>query len=570
MPSGSLGQLTIDLAANVTKFERALTRAERLADKKASRMVRSFKRAATGIGLALSTLGLIKATERAFDFADAIGKAADRAGVSSDRLQEMRFAMEQFGVTTTQVDDGLRRFTRRLGVALEGGSFKKAFDDMGVSVRDANKEFIGTEAVLDRTIDALAGMEHQATRSAFAAQVFGDDAGPQLSIALAQGGDALREYAARAHSSGAVMQADIIDQAEAANDKLSELSATLRVQFSTALIQSAPAIEAAAKGLISFVAAIGKAIGGVDALNVDETKQQITSIGEEILRVQTKLAEIQDLQQGGLFDQALARWMPSPEALQERIDNLFQKQNEAYERLGNLNNQAAERAAEGRRNPVTGMTDEELAASNERQWQAIKDLHSDLAVEEKQRGNERIQNEQDIANFMVASRQNITANAVQLLQILGRENKNYARAAIILQKGLAIAQATINTAVAVTAAMAIGPAGLALVPKIKAIGAVQIGLIAATGLGQLAGLNTGGASSSLAGTSAAPIATAPTDVATGQPLSGTTGSVTINVNGVITDEIVQDLIVPAIQDAVENKDVILIRDDTRNAFELQA
>lgn len=567
MPSGSLGQLTIDLAANVTKFERALNRSERLADKRAKSMVRHFKRAATGIGLALSTLGLIKATENAFSFADAMGKAADRAGVSTDKLQEMRFAMDQFGVTTQQTDDGLRRFTRRLGVALEGGSFAKAFDDMGVAIRDSNNAFLGTEAVLDATIDALAAFDDQATRSAFAAQVFGDDAGPQMSVALAQGGEALREYARRAHESGAIMRADVIDAAEDANDQLSELANTLRVQFSTAIIQAAPAIQAAGKALLDFVVFVGKAAGGIDAMNTDEVEQRIRSLGAEIIRVQTKLASVQELESGDMFERALARFMPSPEALQERIAKLEAMQNEAFARLGEINLAATK--DKKRPNPLTGMTDEELAASNERQWQAVRELHELIAEEEKALAEQRKNDQLAVQNFTQASQQSIAANAIGLLQTLGRENKNYARAAIILQKGLAIAEAKINTAVAVTAALRYDPTG-ATAARVGALGAAQIALIAATGIGQLAALNSGGGGG-IAGTSAAPIATTPTDIVTGQPLSGgAAGTITINVNGVVTEEILQDLIIPAIQDSVDNRDVILFRSDSRQALELTA
>ena len=562
-----LGSLTIDLAANVTRFERALTRAERLADKRAKTMVRHFKRAATGIGLALTSLGLIKATEKAFDFADAIGKAADRAGVSTDRLQELRFAMDQFGVTTQQTDDGLRRFTRRLGVALEGGSFKKGFDALNVSIRDTNGEFRGTEAVLDDVIDALAGYQDQATRSAFAAQLFGDDAGPQMSVALAQGGEALRQYARQAHESGAIMRADIVDAAESANDRLSELTNTLKVQLSTALIQSAPAIEAAARGLVKLVAGIGKAIGGVDAMNMEDVKNRIRSLGDEIEAAQQRLAKTEQLEQGGMMDKALAAILPSPEKVKQRIANLELLQMEAFARMGELNNRAAERARENPRNPLTGLTDEELAESNQRTLDQMMWLADRSAEIDALMAQDRIANQQRVQDFTQSSYQSIESNAVALLQTLGRENKNYARAAIVLQKSLAIAQATINTAVAVTAALAVDPTG-ALAARVKAIGALQVGLIAATGLAQLSALNsgpTGGAP----GTAVNPVITQPTDTATGEPLaSGSGGTITINVNGVVTEQVIQDLLIPAIQDGVNNKDMILIRNDSRNALDL--
>ena len=63
----------------------------------------------------------------------------------------------------------------------------------------------------------------------------------------------------------------------------------------------------------------------------------LESLGAEIIRVQTKLSEVQSRESGNMFDQALARWMPSPEALQERIGKLEAMQNEAFARLGEIN-----------------------------------------------------------------------------------------------------------------------------------------------------------------------------------------------------------------------------------------
>ncbi|MBT9169441.1 MAG: hypothetical protein DDT19_02801 [Syntrophomonadaceae bacterium] len=48
-----------------------------------------------------------------------------------------------------------------------------------------------------------------------------------------------------------------------------------------------------------------------------------------------------------------------------------------------------------------------------------------------------------------------------------------------IQKAYAIAMAIINTALAVTRAMAMGPTGLAMIPWIKALGALQIATIVA-------------------------------------------------------------------------------------------
>lgn len=88
-----------------------------------------------------------------------------------------------------------------------------------------------------------------------------------------------------------------------------------------------------------------------------------------------------------------------------------------------------------------------------------------------------------------------TANlAVGLLQTLGQKSKAAALAAILLNRGLAIATTIQNTAVAQMRALAeLGPiAGPPAAATIGAYGAAQIGLIAATGLLEAGGALSGG------------------------------------------------------------------------------
>jgi hypothetical protein len=110
---------------------------------------------------------------------------------------------------------------------------------------------------------------------------------------------------------------------------------------------------------------------------------------------------------------------------------------------------------------------------------------------------------QQIAQNTAAMQMQATSGALQeasnLFGVFAAKSKAAAVAQIILNKGLAIAQAVQNTAVAQTRALAeLGPiAGPPVAASIAAWGKVQIALIAATGLGQIAGL--GGSSAPRAG-----------------------------------------------------------------------
>lgn len=97
------------------------------------------------------------------------------------------------------------------------------------------------------------------------------------------------------------------------------------------------------------------------------------------------------------------------------------------------------------------------------------------------------------------------------MQQFAGKSKAAAVAAIAINKGLAIATAMQNTAVAVTAALKLDPTGV-LAARTALLGKIQVGLIAATGLAQAAsavGSSGGGGGSAGATTAAASTSTAP-------------------------------------------------------------
>tara|TARA_R110001606_G_scaffold385158_1_gene548530 strand:+ start:23543 stop:26275 length:2733 start_codon:yes stop_codon:yes gene_type:complete len=115
--------------------------------------------------------------------------------------------------------------------------------------------------------------------------------------------------------------------------------------------------------------------------------------------------------------------------------------------------------------------------------------------------DDRLQIEQDAADAENQMRANVTNNAIGLLQVLGRENKAAAIAGIIISKAMALSANAVATASGATLAFAAQQIpgdptsfarGAAAAAKTKALGAVNAGLIVATGLGQAASVFSGG------------------------------------------------------------------------------
>jgi hypothetical protein len=118
-------------------------------------------------------------------------------------------------------------------------------------------------------------------------------------------------------------------------------------------------------------------------------------------------------------------------------------------------------------------------------------------------------NQHDVVRAMQVQ---ATQSGAELFQVFAGKSKAAALAALAISKGLAIAQVIHQTSIAATAALAPPPIGLGpvygapLAAAVKTWGAIEIGLIAATGLAQAASVGSGGAA---AGTPANPQVTAP-------------------------------------------------------------
>lgn len=120
---------------------------------------------------------------------DSLAKTAAVVGVSIEALQGYRHAAELAGIENIGIDDSLRRLGRRAGEFANSGAgpAAKAFEMLGIEIRDTNGEVKGTEQLFEEIIVAMGGVETDLQRAALAAQLFGDDFGPKLIPLINQG-----------------------------------------------------------------------------------------------------------------------------------------------------------------------------------------------------------------------------------------------------------------------------------------------------------------------------------------------------------------------------------------------
>lgn len=260
---GDMGKAVAAVSSGRSKINNNLARMQRGFEglnKKVQRTTKrmfSFKSVAASL-VGSAGLGLVIKTS--IDAADAIGKVADSANISTKKLQELRFAGDQYGATNRDIDDAVKRFNRRLGLFVQdgGGPAAKAFEQLGVKTKDAAGNIRSTEDVLDDAIARLSTYQNKAEVAAVASQLFGEDAGPRLANLMAAGTDEMARLTQKANDLGLIMSDDMVRAAEAAKDKLSQLEMLIRTKLNVTVADNAEEIGKMAQAVIDAIGRFAK------------------------------------------------------------------------------------------------------------------------------------------------------------------------------------------------------------------------------------------------------------------------------------------------------------------------
>lgn len=170
------------------------------------------------------------------EFADAIAKTADKLGISTNALQEYRFAAERSGIGTQAMDTSIQRFTRRLGEAAQGeGVLLGVLEKYNIAITDANGNTRETEDVLKDYADVIKNTTDEKERLRLAVKAF-DQEGAGMVNMLRNGSAGLETLRQTARDAGVVMDEQLIRKAEVINDKWDTLTNTIGVKFKSAMI----------------------------------------------------------------------------------------------------------------------------------------------------------------------------------------------------------------------------------------------------------------------------------------------------------------------------------------------
>lgn len=192
--------------------------------------------AAVGIG---AMVAAFREAAKVMEEGEQTFNMAARLKVSTDALQEYRYAIEQVGGTAQDADSALSAFTEKFGGAR--GGFKRdllPFQELGFKKEDLQK-FQTADQLLSAVADKIANLSSDAEQADIADRL---GIGALLPL-LRQGGDAIDQMRAKAHEGGGVIESDLIVRARNAQEHFQQLSRTVGSDLTRAFSLVIPAVE---------------------------------------------------------------------------------------------------------------------------------------------------------------------------------------------------------------------------------------------------------------------------------------------------------------------------------------
>lgn len=215
------GTVTVDFAAEVAKFNAALKQV----GERVKSVESSFKTLEKVASTALKFFSVGIATsfiKSAADAADALGKTADKLGISTERLTAFQLAAADAGVETATLNKLLVDAQRRLGDASFGtGEALKTLQSFGFNVRELQR--LAPDELFLKYADAIGTLSNRSDQFSAAQALFGKSAQEAFTL-IANGRPALEEAAAAVDRLGLALSRVDTFKIEQANDKLGLLA----------------------------------------------------------------------------------------------------------------------------------------------------------------------------------------------------------------------------------------------------------------------------------------------------------------------------------------------------------
>lgn len=281
------------------KLDRGLVKTKRTASKlgkalsglgkRVGNLAKSFVSMRSAVVIAAGVVGFALLVRKAIETADKIGKVADKVGLTTDSLQELRFAARLASVDQKTLDLAMQRFSRRVGEAAQDtGELKGTLEQYGIEVRNVDGSMRNLDDVLDGISDAMNGAKSDSERLRIAFKAF-DSEGAALVLVMGKGADALQAVRDEAKALGLVIPESLIRQASNANDEFTRMSEVIKVQLTIALASLSPLVISLGNAFLQHVPSIKSfteniivMLGVFKGVSLETLREELVDTEEEL------------------------------------------------------------------------------------------------------------------------------------------------------------------------------------------------------------------------------------------------------------------------------------------------
>lgn len=246
MPDGaSLGEAVLHLLGDSSKLIATTKGAKTEVDGILGKVGNGLNAASKGIigtGTAIAAIG-----GAVYGMASKVGATADdllvgaqKAGVTVEEYQKLKYASELVDVSTETMTASMNKFTSVIGDAAAGDEDLLAkFDAMGVSLYDQEGQLRSVYDIWLDTIDGLGGVENATEQNILAQDLFGRSFG-ELKPLIQSGSGALKAYGDEAEAAGIVLSESQVAALAKVDDAIQQTKAQISGIFLSMIAENAP------------------------------------------------------------------------------------------------------------------------------------------------------------------------------------------------------------------------------------------------------------------------------------------------------------------------------------------
>lgn len=216
---------------------------------------------------------IMDAATKSTEWADNLQTTASQIGITTTTLQEWAYAADFVDVSVETMQGALSKLTKQMGEVQNGSqSAREAFDNLHVSVTNADGSLKSSEQVFYEVIDALGEIDNSAERDAASMAIFGRSA-QELNTLIEAGSGTLQAYGEEAQNLGIILsegQVESLSQMQDSFDRLGNVMEAASIQasaaFAPAMSMIADAVATIDPQILAVVSGMGSLLNVVSSL----------------------------------------------------------------------------------------------------------------------------------------------------------------------------------------------------------------------------------------------------------------------------------------------------------------